>query len=72
MTKDYSLRYPLELRQQLREDILERYDNEEYWDMTIVAEFHEVDISDLENMCDICHKQEDDDGRCGCTNKDSE
>jgi len=23
------------------------------------------------NKCDICHKPEDDDGRCGCTNDDS-
>ena len=24
-----------------------------------------------EKKCDICNKREDEDGRCGCTNKDS-
>jgi hypothetical protein len=27
------------LRKQLRENILERYDNEEYWDQEIIEEF---------------------------------
>lgn len=29
--------------------------------------------SELEakNLCDICNQPEDDDGRCGCTNKDA-
>ena len=25
----------------------------------------------LKNICGICHRFEDEDGRCGCTNKDS-
>jgi hypothetical protein len=28
-----------ELRKRLRENILERYDNDEYWDMEIIEEF---------------------------------
>lgn len=29
----------------------------------------ECDPGDKNNTCDICGKHEDDDGRCGCTNK---
>ena len=34
-------------------------------------EIIEIEQKNKKNTCDICRKKEDEDGRCGCTNKDS-
>ena len=33
--------------------------------------FTDWDIEEVKNICGICNQPEDDDGRCTCTNKDS-
>ena len=34
-------------------------------------EIIEIEQKNKKNTCDICHKKEDEDGRCRCTNKDA-
>ena len=46
--------------------------NSENWEFFNMPHEDYLEIMDIQTLCDICNEPEDEDGRCGCTNKDSE
>lgn len=44
-------------------NLIDRYLHPEY--------FTQEDIDEMFELCGICHKKQDPDGNCGCTNPDS-